>query len=120
MRSSIPLFTAFRRFALAFAASTLALLPLAGVAQGLAPIPELKARVTDAAGMLRDDEKASLENALAEYEHAKGTQIAVLTVPSTAPEAIEQYGIRVADAWKIVRKGVADGVIVIVAKDNPP
>ncbi len=69
--------------------------------------------------MLAPDQRAALESVLADYEAKKGTQIAVLTVSSTAPEAIEQYGIRVADAWKIGRKGVADGVIVIVAKDNP-
>ena len=66
------------------------------------------------------DQRAALESVLADYEAKKGTQIAVLTVSSTAPEAIEQYGIRVADAWKIGRKGTADGVILIVAKDNPP
>ena len=89
------------------------------IAQGLAAIPALTARVTDAAGLLQPDQRAALEAKLADYERAKGTQIAVLTVASTAPEVIEQYGIRVADAWKIGRKGTADGVILIVAKDNP-
>ena len=84
-----------------------------------APIPPLVARVTDATAMLTPDQRAALESVLADYEAKKGTQIAVLTVSSTAPEAIEQYGIRVADAWKIGRKSTADGVIVIVAKDNP-
>lgn len=89
------------------------------IAQGLAAIPPLTERVTDTAGLLQPDQRAALEARLADYERAKGTQIAVLTVSSTAPEVIEQYGIRVADAWKIGRKGTADGVILIVAKDNP-
>lgn len=84
-----------------------------------APIPPLTARVTDAAGMLTAEQRAALETQLANYERTKGTQIAILTVSTTAPEVIEQYGIRVAEAWKIGRKGTADGVIVIVAKDNP-
>ena len=89
------------------------------IAQGLAAIPPLTARVTDAAGLLQPAQRDALEAKLADYERAKGTQIAVLTVSSTAPEVIEQYGIRVAEAWKIGRKGTADGVILIVAKDNP-
>lgn len=87
--------------------------------QAQVPVPALTARVTDAGGLLTPEQRASLESALAAYEAQKGSQIAVLTVPSTAPEPIEQFGIRVADAWKIGRKGTADGVIVIVAKDNP-
>lgn len=100
-----------------------ALLLVAGAnatfAQNLVAIPPLTARVTDTAGLLTPDQRAALEAVLADYEQQKGTQIAVLTVPSTAPEAIEEYGIRVADAWKIGRKGTADGVILIVAKNNP-
>ena len=69
--------------------------------------------------MLTPEQRNALEAVLSDYETQKGTQIAVLTVPSTAPEVIDQYGIRVADAWKIGRKGTADGVILIVAKDNP-
>ncbi len=84
-----------------------------------AAIPPLTARVTDTVGLLTAEQRASLEAVLAEYERQKGTQIAVLAVSSTAPETIEQYGIRVADAWKVGRKGTADGVILIVAKDNP-
>ena len=93
----------------------------AGVAgaQDLAAIPPLTARVTDNGGLLAPDQRAALESVLADYERLKGSQIAVLTVPTTAPEQIEQYGIRVAEAWKIGRKGTADGVILIVAKDNP-
>ena len=102
----------------ALAAAVSVMLASAAFAQDLA-IPPLTARVTDTAGMLTADQRSALEAVLADYEQQKGTQIAVLTVPSTAPEVIEQYGIRVADAWKVGRKGTADGVILIVAKDNP-
>ena len=88
-------------------------------AQDLAPVPPLQSRVTDTAGMLTADQRAKLENVLKDYETRSGGQIGILLVSSTAPEAIEQYGIRVADAWKLGRKGVDDGVILVVAKDNP-
>lgn len=83
------------------------------------PVPPLRARVTDEAGMLTPDQRQKLENVLADYEAKTGSQIAVLLVSSTEPEAIEQYSIRVADAWKLGRKGVDDGVLLLVAKDNP-
>ena len=83
------------------------------------PVPPLRARVTDEIGMLTPDQRQKLESVLADYEAKTGSQIAVLLVSSTAPEAIEQYSIRVADAWKLGRKGVDDGVLLLVAKDNP-
>jgi len=89
-------------------------------AQGLMAVPPLSARVTDQAGMLDAKQKASLEAVLADYEAKTGSQIAVLLVKSTEPEAIEQTSIRVTDAWKLGRKGVDDGVLLMVAKDNPP
>jgi uncharacterized protein len=99
---------------------TLALIMMAAGAQDLAPIPPLESRVTDKVGMLTQPQRNALENVLTEYESRTGSQIAILLVSSTAPEAIEQYSIRVADAWKIGRKGMDDGVILIAAKDNPP
>ena len=93
---------------------------LAGPAQAqLKEVPALTSRVTDQAGMLDATQKQRLEAVLAEHEAKSGNQIAVLLVKSTEPEAIEQYGIRVADAWKLGRKGVDDGVLLIVARDNP-
>ncbi len=88
-------------------------------AQQLVPVPPLRAHLTDNAGMLDARQRAALEGVLADYEAKTGSQIAVLLLSSTAPEAIEQYGIRVADAWKLGRKGVDDGVLLLVAKDNP-
>jgi len=100
-------------------ALALALLVSVASAQKFAAIPPLTSPVTDTAGMLSAPQRAALENVLKEYKTRTGSQVAVLLVTSTEPEAIEQYGIRVADAWKIGRKGVDDGAILIVAKDNP-
>ncbi|GAA4031342.1 TPM domain-containing protein [Actimicrobium antarcticum] len=93
-------------------------LPLA-TAQELVAVPGLTGHVVDKAGMLAAPERAALDDMLSQYEARTGSQIAVLLIPSTAPEAIEQYSIRVADAWKLGRKNVDDGVILLVAKDNP-
>ncbi|MEW6133395.1 MAG: TPM domain-containing protein [Pseudomonadota bacterium] len=81
-------------------------------------VPELKQRVTDLTGTLDPDTVNRLETTLAQFEAAKGSQIAVLMVPTTQPEDIAQFGIRVAEAWKVGRRGVDDGAILIVAKDD--
>lgn len=88
-------------------------------AQQFKPVPALRARVTDEIGMLTPDQRQKLEGVLADYEAKTGSQIAVLLISSTEPEAIEQYSIRVTDEWKLGRKGVDDGVLLVVAKDNP-
>jgi uncharacterized protein len=81
-------------------------------------IPELSHRVTDLTATLSAQQAMALENRLAAFEAKKGSQIAVLIVPTTQPEDIAQFGIRVAEAWKIGRKNVDDGVILIVAKED--
>lgn len=81
-------------------------------------VPPLRGRVTDLTHTLSPATVQSLEAKLAPFEARKGSQIAVLIVPSTQPETIEQYGIRVADAWKLGRKGIDDGLILLVAKDD--
>ena len=98
----------------------LALVIACASAQEFAPVPPLQTRVTDTIGMLTANQRAALENVLKEYEARTGSQIAVLLIGSTAPEAIEQYSIRVTDAWQLGRKGIDDGVLLVVAKDNPP
>jgi uncharacterized protein len=96
----------------------------AGVALTLAvaiadvAVPALTARVTDTTGTLDAQQKQALESELAALETSKGSQLAVLMVPTTQPEEIEQYSIRVVDAWKLGRKNVDDGVLLIVAKDD--
>lgn len=97
----------------------LALAPwVTAISQGLQAIPTLERRVTDSADILPAAEEAALEEKLAAFEARKGTQIAVLTVATTAPEEIEQYSIRVVDAWKLGRKGVDDGALLIVAVED--
>lgn len=81
-------------------------------------IPPLKARVTDLTRTLSKNEAAQLEQKLANFESKKGSQVAVLIVPTTHPESIEQYAIRVVEAWQLGRKGVDDGVLVLVAKND--
>jgi uncharacterized protein len=76
------------------------------------------ARVTDQTGTLGAEQKAALEQMLQAFETRKGSQIAVLMVPTTKGEAIEQYALRVAEAWKLGRKGVDDGVLLAIAKDD--
>jgi len=98
----------------------LALLLLTAQAQEFAPVPPLQTRVTDKIGMLTENQRDTLEKVLKEYEERTGSQIAILLISKTEPEAIEQYSIRVFDTWKLGRKGVDDGVLLVVAKDNPP
>jgi uncharacterized protein len=87
-------------------------------AQGLAPIPKLDARVTDLTGTLTAEQQSGLDEKLAAFEARKGAQIVVLIVPTTHPEEIEQYSIRVVEQWRIGRKKVDDGVLLIVAKND--
>jgi uncharacterized protein len=81
-------------------------------------VPPLKARVTDLTATLQPAQQAALEQTLQAFEEKKGSQIAVLIIPTTQPETIEQYAIRVADAWKLGRKGVDDGVLFLIAKND--
>jgi uncharacterized protein len=81
-------------------------------------VPPLKTRVTDLTGTLTQAQQQSLDQTLAAFEQKKGSQIAVLLVPTTKPETIEQYSIRVVDQWKLGRKGVDDGALLLVAKND--
>jgi uncharacterized protein len=90
-------------------------LTLAPLARAEIAIPPLSSRVTDLTGALDPSARSSLENRLGEFERTHGSQIAVLIVPTTQPEAIEQYSMRVAESWKLGRKGVDDGAILLVA-----
>jgi uncharacterized protein len=87
-------------------------------AQAQVAVPALTGRIVDLAGLLGADQQKELDSIVAAFEQRKGSQIVVLTVPSTAPEPIESFSIRVADEWNIGRKGVDDGVIVVVARDD--
>lgn len=81
-------------------------------------VPPLTARVTDLTGTLSASQRQALEQELAAFEQRKGVQIAVLLVPTTAPETIEQYSIRVVEQWRLGRKNVDDGLLLLVAKND--
>ena len=83
---------------------------------GPVALPALSARVTDLTGTLSAAQQSTLEADLAGIEGRTGAQAAVLLLPTTGPESIEQFGIRLAEAWKIGHRGKDDGVILIVAK----
>jgi uncharacterized protein len=87
-------------------------------AQPLQPVPPLESRVTDLVGTLTAEERATLESKLAAFEARKGAQVAVLIVPTTQPEAIEQYSIRVVEAWKLGREKPDDGALLLVAMED--
>ncbi|MBC7576641.1 MAG: TPM domain-containing protein [Tardiphaga sp.] len=81
-------------------------------------VPALSGRVVDQTMTLSQAQQGALEGTLREFEARKGSQVAVLIVPTTAPESIEQFSIRVAEAWKIGRKKIDDGAILVVAKND--
>jgi uncharacterized protein len=87
-------------------------------AQGLLPVPALTAHVVDQTNTLDAIQQKGLEDKLMALEQSKGTQLAMLIVATTQPEDIASYANRVANSWKIGRKGVGDGVLVVVAKDD--
>lgn len=96
----------------------LCLLFLPWMALAEVPVPELTARVTDLTNTLAPDQKSALESRLAAFEQQKGSQIAVLLIPTTQPETIEQYSIRVVETWKLGRKGIDDGILVVMATQD--
>ena len=81
-------------------------------------VPPLTGRVVDQTGTLSGGDIASLQQTLRAFESRKGSQLAVLIVPTTAPESIEQYSLRVAETWKIGRKKIDDGALLVIAKDD--
>ncbi|RPH62562.1 MAG: YgcG family protein, partial [Burkholderiales bacterium] len=96
---------------------------LGGAAQALQPVPPLTGRVVDLTGTLAAPQQQALEAELEALERRKGSQLAILMVATTQPEAIEQFGIRVVEAWKLGRaevdgKRVDDGALLLVAKDD--
>ncbi len=98
--------------------SLLVALCMATTAWAEVPVPALSARVLDQTHTLDAASTRALEAKLAALEQSKGTQIAVLMVAATAPESVEQYALRVVDAWKLGRKGIDDGVLLLIAKDE--
>lgn len=91
---------------------------LAAAVHAQTPIPPLEARVTDLTGTLSAEQRENLEQRLKAFEDEEGAQIAVLIVPTTEPEAIEQYSIRVVENWKLGREDVDDGALLLIAKQD--
>nr|WP_208296310.1 TPM domain-containing protein [Telluria antibiotica] len=91
---------------------------LAFAQDGFVAVPPLTSPVTDLSATLSPEQQATLNNALRAFEERKGSQVAVLIVPTTRPESIEQYAIRVAEQWQLGRKKIDDGAILVVAKDD--
>ncbi len=94
------------------------MLTQAARAQDLVAIPALTAHVIDTTGTLDASQKQALETKLAAFEASRGAQIVVLMVPTTQPEDITGYAQRVGDSWKIGRKDVGDGLLLVVAKND--
>jgi uncharacterized protein len=97
---------------------SLAVLAAPAYAQEPVPVPELRTRVTDRTGTLTPDQSASLESKLEALEADVGAQVAVLLVSTARPEAIEQYALRVVEAWRLGRADVDDGVLLLVALED--
>jgi uncharacterized protein len=95
-----------------------ALLCWASAAAADVAVPQLTGRVVDQTGTLTPSDIASLTQRLKDLETRKGSQVAVLIVPTTQPESIEQFSIRVAEAWKIGRKKIDDGALLVIAKND--
>jgi uncharacterized protein len=115
----------FRHVARLMLAAWLLAAGLLGAAQAapasggdLQPVPPLTDRVIDEAALLTPAQRAAMTSKLAGFEQQTGTQIVVLTVPTTAPEDIASYAQRVGDAWKIGRRDVGDGLLLVVAKND--
>jgi uncharacterized protein len=89
-----------------------------GAASADVAVPPLTGRVVDLTGTLSTDDIAAQSQRLKNLEMRKGSQVAVLIVPTTQPETIEQYSIRVAEAWKIGRKKIDDGALLVIAKND--
>jgi uncharacterized protein len=81
-------------------------------------VPPLTGRVVDLTGTLTADQIAAQSQRLKDLETRKGAQVAALIVPTTQPETIEQYTIRVAETWKVGRKKIDDGALLVVAKND--
>ena len=82
------------------------------------PIPPLTGRVLDITGALSAGQKRELEASLEAFETRKGSRIVVLITRTTYPEPIQSFAIRVAETWKIGRKGSDDGIVVVIAPSD--
>ncbi len=117
-RAAPPLAVALAATVLSLSAPTLRAQAWEAGTDGLLPIPPLTAHVTDLTQTLSPSERQGLEAKLADWEARTTNQLAVLIVPTTKPEPIETYSIRVAEKWQIGRKGKDNGALFLIAKDD--
>ena len=103
---------------LGFAGLTLSVCAPLLHAQDLQPVPTLSSHVIDTTATLSADQQQALDSKLVTFEAASGAQVVVLMVPTTAPEDIASYANRVGNTWKIGRKDIGDGLILVVAKND--
>ena len=103
------------RLTIALAAMAVALAPAGAIAEQPQAVPPLTGHVVDTAGMLQAAQRSDLDRRLWDFEKAHGSQVVVLIVPTAQPESIEEYSIRVFDAWKLGRKQANDGILILVA-----
>src|SRR3984893_431435 len=103
---------------LSFVALVVLAASLGSFAQNLQPIPKLAARVTGLTGTLTAEQESLLEEKVSAFVPRKAAPVAVLVVPTTQPEEIAEYSIRVADQWKLGRQRIDDGALLIVAKND--
>lgn len=108
----------FARFKTRLLAACLLLAVCSSAWADLVTIPALNTRVTDLTQTLSADQQQQLETKLRQFEQQKGSQVAILIVPTTQPEDIAQYAIRVVDAWKLGRSAQDDGLLILVAKND--
>lgn len=103
-------------------AAMMLILALLGIARAdtgdVLPVPALTAHVIDQTGTLTAEQTQALEAKLAAVEKRRGSQLVILLVPTTQPEDMAAYAQRVGDTWKIGRKEVGDGLLVVVAKQD--
>lgn len=110
--------TAGRLLAGAAASCLLSFAALAADATDPIPVPKLTGRVVDLTGTLAAPEREALAAKLGAFESRKGSQVAVLLVPTLGTETIEEFATRVTDEWKLGRAGVDDGVLFVIAKQD--
>jgi uncharacterized protein len=101
-----------------FVASCLLLAALSAQAQDVQKVPALSAHVMDETGTLTPPQKEALEAKLTAFEQSRSAQVVFLIIPSTQPEDIAAYAQRVGDSWKIGRKNIGDGLLLVVAKND--
>jgi uncharacterized protein len=107
-----------RRLGRWLAVASVGLLLLLSQAQAQLAVPTLVAHVMDTTGTLNAVQMQQLEAKLTAFEQSRGTQMVLLLVPTTQPEDIASYSNRVANSWKIGRKEIGDGLLLVVAKDD--